>query len=563
VELVRVFVFEYSEQLDQEELKSRILQALETIKTDKKKRVREAGFSIWVGRTINSKKTKLFTISISEPLDENIVRQFYNKFRDEDSYLECSVYYLKDTGGEPFARYFKGTIIVYCDPFLKKEDFTPEKYGLTPPFEPRSWELVQVNKEKEIFIKPDLPKRVANFSALSGDPTEKRHNLELWQENKEIIFDFLLNLKHPCGYKQLKNILMKYFGIGVFEESDKDFGRFGCIRLGWMNDSNKSSHVRILINNTLDEKLKYVVLAHELAHYIRHFPLLLVGQLVEEQAWVMPEIEHYYNYLMSTEYADLPRKIEQDAFEVASFFLICPWMHPITKVSSAVIERGEHPVVHELIWRFLQPYFPQKAGERTSWTNYDNIKNRAKEDLTKIMKSPHGNEESLFESYYSASLSMEDRVFSGEFIHHEIEESTLEIYQKVLDLLTSTMLMSTPDARNHIKNQLKKSVEKRKSAGDGDKYEYLLSEIGFHNKSFGREIVPPLEKLDKTHIPRRVPLVPATYNINDDIEGDWLFLEQLDKSPGMTLDEWRNHRPQFAFVLYRFESWQKEMFRKL
>ncbi len=562
VELVRVLVFKFSEELDQEEFRARIIRILAAIKANKDKRIRESSFPIWVGRTINSEKTELFTISLPEPLDHDIVSYFYNEFSSEEAYLECAAYLLKDAGGEPFARYVQGKVIVYCEPFLRPGDPIAEKYGLIPPCELRSWDIIREDEDEGIFIKPDPPKRVANFSALSDDPTERRHNLDLWQENKEIIFDFIWNLKHACGYRHLKDILMQYFGIGVFEESHGDFGRFGCIRLGWMRDADKSCHVRILIKSALDEKLKYVVLAHELAHYIRHFPLLLVGQLVEEQAWVLPEIEDYYHYLMITEYASLPREIEQDAFEVASFFLICPWMHPIKKVSLAVTERGEHPEVSELIWRFLQPCFPRDDGGRISWSDYDTIKRRACEQLLRVMHSHYGKEESIFESYYAASLRMEDRIFSGKLMHPEVEKATLEIYRKVLGLLAETMFMSTPDARNHMRSRLRMSVEKKKGIMDAEEYEHLLSGIDFRNRSFGREMVPPLAMIDKKESPRRVPLVPATHNIHGDIEGDWLFLEQLEKSPSMTLNEWRNHRPQFAFVLYRFESWQKEILEK-
>jgi len=46
-------------------------------------------------------------------------------------------------------------------------------------------------------------------------------------------------------------------------------------------------HSNCLFRNN---RLKYLVLSHELSHYILHFPLLLLSEIVERISWTTPEM---------------------------------------------------------------------------------------------------------------------------------------------------------------------------------------------------------------------------------------------------------------------------------
>ena len=125
----------------------------------------------------------------------------------------------------------------------------------------------------------------------------------------------------PTSYKSLRLAVKQHFGIKVQEECNSDFARYGSLMTGWID--NRGCPLVIHIRATLPG-LKYIVLAHELAHFTLHFPLLYCGQLIEQLAWSVPELElAYYSIMMRHLHGD-PTLIEHDANIFASYFLIPP-----------------------------------------------------------------------------------------------------------------------------------------------------------------------------------------------------------------------------------------------
>lgn len=349
IELVTVFVFDFIKVDSIERIITHVLDIMWNINNSKNQKIRKRDFPIWVGLSMNNLGMRLFSISLPNPISARVFNLFYNKLGKEDSYLETGSYYLRDTCGEPLFRYYFGKIILYEETLNKLGCNIYEDLRTSKNIESRSFINEAERKPKSSpYAKAEKPKNRAS----------EYHSLDKWEKNRVAILEFIESIKAPCGYNQLRDIAMNSFGIDVYEENASSFYKYGCIKLGWLfNSENLEASVRILINNSIDNKLKYIILAHELAHYVLHFPLLFMQQYVEEMSWEIPEVELYFNLLIKGCAPDFIADIESDANQLCSYFLLPPWMSPISKISSVIMEAGSSPSVEELVWRFLQPLF--------------------------------------------------------------------------------------------------------------------------------------------------------------------------------------------------------------
>ncbi|HEX9668259.1 MAG TPA: hypothetical protein VGC93_02135 [Thermoanaerobaculia bacterium] len=552
VGLVRTLVFKRCPETARERLLPAVVRLLARIAVSPSKRLRERDFPIWMGEATNSLGTEMSTIALPDPIAYPVFKEFYAAFHGWDAYIESGAYLLADGGGEPAARYSQGGIVVYGGAFDPPDQLPSCLRDLGVNIELRSWQLQSAGGRRTRYARAEPPRRAASFVSTTGSPLDKRHTLDSWSDNRDIILEFLYDLKAPCGFKQLQELLGDSFGIGVALEPSPSFDRYGCIRLGWLRDDDKSAPVRILINSRLDDRLKYAVLAHELAHYVQHFPLLLTGQIVEEQSWTMPELEAYYHDLLRRDHPQLLRDVELDAFELASFFLIPPQLHPVGRFASAILERGQNPEPALLIWRWLQTWFPEGSAEPPSWSRYDAIRERADREVQSAMR-PEDGADSLFGCTLAAAL----RVESDELSHSRVEGEILAVLQKILGLLAMTAPLDLREARENIRRRLSRDGE---AAGPDLPN---LDELSLGTRSFCRELIPPLRPQEGTVFFPRIPLVPASFNPTGEVAGDWQYLQRLDSSPYGTVEDWRNHRPEYGVVLYRFETWQQELLRSL
>jgi hypothetical protein len=502
-ELVQTFVFSRSDMLNRESILPKIIQTLLKIRRSKNKKIRNRDFPVWAGEITNSLGKELFCVAIPNGIAYSVFNEFYRALESEETYLENGAWLLRDTGGEPIARYAHGKIIVYGDDFEKAENLslmlpkheeeikfrswqTVEKKKT----EFRSWERVEKKRTQSVHVKPVEPNRKAKFLSYKGSDA-KQHTLETWIENREIIMEFVYELKGPCGYKRLKKMMWDYFGIAVFEEPSAEFGKYGCIRLSWINDESTAVGVRILISSEFDDQLKYVLLAHEFSHYIHHFPLLLMGQTVEEQAWTIPEIELYYQQLLNSDYPDLWHDVELDAFEFTSFFLIPAKLFPIRRLSNVILERGQNPDPGVFIWRILQPFFPDSDIARLTWAEYDKMQEKAKWDILSAMATTVDSDDSnLFRNVLSAALRVENDLLSRD----RVSTAIAEITKKMTIILAKIVDMDVEGARAYIKNQVYDIVSNSKTNTVDPEDITALTDFGLSSSSFGREIIRTVER---------------------------------------------------------------------
>ena len=528
IRFVRAIVFDNSQDRSPASFLPRIVNVLLRIRASRNKRLRDRDFPVWAGRSINRHGIKLVSVSLPDPIDYQILKLFFAEFLADETYLESGAYLLRDTGGEPIARYLRGKIIVYSDALSVSEVTSALLEEYPGVVECRSWERSQIRKQSSPYATAETLEHIS----------PPFHDIGVWSANHTAILEFLTSLKAGCGYKQLSTIAWNNFGIAVHEESSPEFFKFGCIRLGWLQ-KDRTATVRILINKNLNDKLKYIVLAHELSHYCLHFEILLMGQIVEEAAWFDPQVELFYQFLLD-KYPDLLSKVELDANELATFFLLPPWMYPMNKLSRVILEGGQSPSPEELIWRFLQPLFPDTEMIEYSWVNWQDMKQKMLAETTLNQQD----NSSLYGSLLNAALRRERK----QMVRKEVEE--------LLNTLFGEFVMSFLAANQVGLGRLPESF------ADDDKVS-RLSEWSLNATSFLREIVPPLNFAGPHPYFPKIPLIPASYNPQGRSDEDWWYLLRGSDSPAGTITEWLNHKEGYGLVLYRYESWQQNILQRV
>jgi hypothetical protein len=536
VEFLRTLVFNYGEEL-KPALVRLLLNALVDISHARSKRVRDRDLPVRIGEYTNSLDMRLLIIGLPYDLHSPAFKIIYDALSKHPTFIEVNSSSTTDFNPKPFVRYNYGKFIWYADPFTRGDEVRPPREPKIS-FEIRGCELKRKTARKP-YHAPEPPEHRA----------PKRHSEKEWAENRVHILRFVESLKDACGYKRLVKIIHDNFGIFVYEENSPEFAQYGLIRLSSSFD-DKPVAVRILIQRNLDDRLKYVVLAHELAHYVLHFPMLLLSQLIEQLSWAIPELEQYYLQLISTGQPTPLEQIEEEADDLASFFLIPPWIRPLKKITGMILEGRRSPSPEEMVWRFLQPLFPEDQFAEFGWNDLDEIRARALRDSIRVASGGEDAPKSLFYRMLGAILRVEKGMLE------EITEPQPRadwVYENMQQVLQEIGNRDPKDARSFLKG-----LSDRNAFAEGN----TRTDFAWSNASFCRELVPPLIWNGIDLYPR-TPLDPALYNPAGLAEGDWKIRAYQAESPAGTLQEWREWKPDHGLVLYRLESWQRKYLARL
>jgi hypothetical protein len=302
--------------------------------------------------------------------------------------------------------------------------------------------------------------------------------------------------------------------------------------------------VRILIATNLPESIKYVVLAHELSHFALHFPLIWIGQVIEEQSWAIPELETLYRARLHNNSQSIPGLLEDEANELAVQFVIPPPFFPVRRLAEVVFERDRPLTARELIWKFLQSQFPESPHAEASWGSLDASRKEAHTDTTEIPKGGSSGGKSLFECMLNAAIRIEERQKISRLAQKEMKK----MFNEIQSVLNETGEFDAQ--RKAIKALLNTGIS------EGTAHPAYSSWDG--NDVFCREILAPISGGSAS---ARIPLRPSRTNISGRFSGKWDYL--LDKdSPHRTIAQWKKHcKEECEFVLYKLESWEKHNWR--
>jgi Zn-dependent peptidase ImmA (M78 family) len=404
-----------------------------------------------------------------------------------------------DVGARPFVLYNHGALVAYVDPF------EPVKAGL-------------FGKDVELRSSAYKPmrnqaRRRKPLPVIRQEPPQK-HSIAVWLELRSDILEFIYETIQVGSFFSLQRAMRRQFGMSVRTASIGLAGRHGSIRTSWITPDDLSCDVTIYINSDLPTQLKYVVLAHEIAHYVLHFPILLAGQMSEQASWFRPHIECAYHQLFSGFFGD-GQQLEEQADALASYLLFPPQV-ATTFFGVPIMERSRVLTPEEITWRALADFFPERSSVEYSWHNWEEMNRQADRELQRGDGFNDLSDRTLYRSMLRATVRREADEFadsSGALNRHvedfwaqinDIDPRTVCVVAHAIEL-TAAQIDSTPDARN---------------------------------------ILPPV--VGSVVDARRIPLVPA---VRHKINGEWTCV--LDPSgPSYGLDEWRQLYSDYAMILY-------------
>ena len=187
------------------------------------------------------------------------------------------------------------------------------------------------------------------------------------------------------------------FGVTVREHRALPNGGFGMLQTSWM-DAQETVPVKVLIRADLTRDLKYVVLAHEFAHFVLHFPIIRKAQQFEDIARVVPEITPLFAQSMQRH---LPTDTMELHADVLASSLLIPAQVDFRRWAEFITE-GHAPVTaEEHAWRYLTRLFPDTAGRPDGWSEYHEMREMARLDITTVRQHAP---ERLFEQMLRAMI---------------------------------------------------------------------------------------------------------------------------------------------------------------
>lgn len=532
VDVIRVparlfcFFMQRTESTSFKHLRPLLIEGLKQIRESPVKRTRDRGFILWYG-SYTRRNVSADVLGFPENTSVRVTKIFEALVLSELDVTDMGSYSPEDCNAQPIFRYDHGRIIAYTDPFISREKAASDM----PELEARSFE----------FEGPSISSPRKSPTVRPSGNAPLHHSIGSWLENRNRILEFVWQLATAIDFRSLKKVTKDHFGISVWDEPDSHFMKHAVLRPGFFLGRGACT-VRILVARQLPEPLKAVVLGHEIAHYALHFPLLAISQLVEELAWRVPEWELLHAYLLSKHLGEDSRLLEEDANAFATYFLIPPKYFPLERMASRILEGGSSPTGQELLWRFLQPVFPETSRMRYSWRNWDKMKSRALRETDQARSLSSVDAGDLYLCILSGALSIENDVI--DVTRREADAAVRNVWEDFGDRLRAFSEVSDEETRLALQKQYGGLAERR-----------IRQEITAEVSSRG-DLVPPLE-WDGYSMYQRIPLVPAAPNATNRWDGDWRTLWRGNDSPAGTVEEWREYRRGTGLVLYPLETWER------
>jgi len=500
--LISVIVLS-AETVSESALYGAVLEVMRSIRQSSSPRLRERDFSVFLCRWTVHDGKRCVGIGLPHKFDDRLRGLFVRRISSLAPIEEISESVAQDVGATPLARYVCGNLVVYVSPL--DTNVTNEQYGAD--VELRSAELIeQPRQERRMYA---LPKVREN--------KPQRHSIDTWNKLRPEIMEFVGQTIEPAGFTLLRKVLKEQCGIDVRLDSTSAAGRHGAIATDWMTADDQSCEVTIFINRDLSDQFRFVVLAHELAHYVLHFPLLLVSQLVEQLSWTAPDLERRYQYEFHRSFGS-GLDLEEQANAYASELLIPP-KYPLQWLSGHMREHAGSVSADELAWRFLGGFFPERSSTDYSFRNYEEMQEHAQQEISWATDFNALSVDTLYRVMLNATIKRESPEFKR--LSSRVNTAVFDLWHNLPTILDLNSASNT--------NMM---------AGSNSAMTTL------DPSATSRQILAPLEGDPDTAL--RLPLVPARAS-----KGSQRWLSVLDPAePRRLVAEWQNRYPSYAITLY-------------
>jgi len=501
--------FESSSPVSDDDMRELLWQAFAEIGSGNR-RLRERDLPVFFGRIERPSENTLYAIGMPEQTQIEACHALQAVAESFGPIVDWGRQVPRDLGAQPFGRYLHGTSIFYADPFVEQ------------PEDPR-WEW----RSYEVLVEPNRAPR-SRLPAIEVE-ADRFHDPTSWLGLMPAILEMIEEMTGAASYRSLRSAVKRHFGIDVREIDSPDFPHYGILSPGWLTE--RGCEMTVLLRASLPVELKYVVLAHELAHFTRHFLFVYLNQFVEQASWTAPALEGSYLDMIDEKVGSL-RRLEEDANVLASYLLIPP-RYPLEAMAAMIHERGRTLSGAELAWRFLQPLFPEGALEGGSWRELDEAQDRLLADLA----SPDGLDPASPDTLYLAMLSavlLREEYMAGrkiESVNHDLG-ALMEAVGNAMEAA------SDPEGLDQSR------LRGRRSGGEEAEISGELSSL--------RRSLPPIEA-ESGVMPERLPLAPTSGNPSGEEDGRW----RSPLAPELRSEnvaEWQAKFPRHTVMLYPFQK---------
>jgi hypothetical protein len=440
----------------------------------------------------------LIGFGLSSPPGWEAAKEIRKQIPNTWQHWDSEIVYAYDLEIRPIGRYARGLAILYADYISSAANHEDVELRSA---------TVKISDSDRSIGSP--------FPKLRSTPPG-RQGLATFRETELELLNFVTGIPFAGTYVSLRRELKKQFGLTV-TEFDEDTGRRGFVSVDWVfNDlgCDLSFH----INKHLHPQLKYVVLAHELGHYITQFHFLLISQLVEQCSWHLPRYEQLYYQLVEQEVPD--RSIlEVQANRMATYLLI-PRIHddifPYV-IRGTTKDRGYAETLTDAhhIWFKLQKLFPETRDsyDYRSWSELAEALDRRDYELN-LAPNNNINDSALYETMLAASLTRDTSQAKAE---------SKDAFRRTNNVLRK---LFTADFQRSIASQ-RPEIESSVIPPDGRRNDRL--------------IISPLTS-DSDQAPR-FPLTPTA--------GGRYRAAYYPTSAARALHSWQEILPDVAMAIYR------------
>ncbi|MEV6846399.1 hypothetical protein [Actinoplanes sp. NPDC051411] len=487
-----------------DEIQSSVAGALIAVRDSTAGRLRSRSFVIYLGETSTTDRSRVTVVALPYPVATDVFEIVHARLV-ASGVAGWSTSPPKDVFATPLFRYQAGRLISYYDPFEPRENPHPDAG-----FEVRGYRL-RDRPAGHSGHRPALP-----WPSVRADA---RHTLASWSELRNDILAFTYAVRSPGTFSSLKERVRKAFGIEVRTRSATELPLFGAIETGWIVGEEPATTVRISVRADLSDRQKYVVLAHELAHYVLHFPMLMIAKMVEQAAWSDPGTEYAWYRLQSRVLGPLSTWIEPQATCLASNLILAPRFSP-RALADVVFEKGRAVTREELAWRFLRSYFPETADRDYGWRNYDQMIEHMESDLNFVAGRDESNLDTLFYQFLAAVIDRESPDFQTR--NHTLQFRLERLYAEMFQYMAAG-----PDRR-----PAPATTATIVPAADLTRAHY-------------RRLYAPRTAGAGSGTAPRVPLVPAGRKRE-------LWVDPRRPGAPADLETWRDRHPERATVVYPY-----------
>ena len=450
---------------------------------------------------------RLTGIGLPEIFPAHLHLAFQRPIRDSAGIVEIGRGRASDVGARPFMLYNHGKLIAYADAF---EEISPLPDSS---IEVRSAEFKPRVARRRRGERPPVIRR-------SG-PGE-RHSIDTWNDLRSDILKFIHATITTGTFHSLRREVARQFDITVRVSPTSVAGKHSSISAGWVTREDQACPVVIHISQDLPDQLKYVALAHEVAHYALHFPIILAERITEQLSWLVPHARCVYADQFEHYFGD-GSGLEEQADLLAGHLLIPPQIQ-LTNLQRVVSEvggirpygNGGQVTDEELAWRLLAEYFPERSFAQHSWQNYDEMRDLAQRELAWARSANDTGDVTMYRMMLRAALSRESP--GAQRKSRDLVTAIHEFW----DSVANGSWIFAPCSRDHDK-------------------QLSLAEVGHRGVDW--QVRGPLSATREQM--RRIPLVPKSARTTS----QWVNVLDLAR-PAASVAEWQQRHPEHGVMLY-------------